>query len=102
MMLLLILPLLLMQMRMRALFPNGDGDDAAAASIMMGMRMSMLFPNGDGPNLQNHGSIVSRRPALPFVQLSGKKDERLHGSAASLPLSHLPGWSTHHAIPNCT
>ena len=82
------------------LFPNGDGDNAASAGIMM--RMSALFPNGDGPNLQNHGSIVSRRPALPFVQLSGKKDERLHGSPASVPVSHLPGWSTHHTIPNCT
>ena len=64
---------------------------------MMMMRMSVLFPNGwlsKGPNLQNHGSIVSQRP---FVQLSGKKDERLHGSAPSVPLSHLPGWS--HNIP---
>ena len=70
--------------------------------MMMMMRMSVLFPNGwlsKGPNLQNHGSIVSQRP---FVQLSGKKDERLHGSAPSVPLSHLPGWSTQHTIPNCT
>ncbi len=45
------------------------------------------------PNPQNHGSIVSRRPSLPFVQVSGKKDERLHGSAAHIPVFHLPGWS---------
>ena len=59
------------------------------------------FQMVDGQTFRITGPSSAAAVLLPFVQLSGKKDERLHGSAASVPLSHLPGWSYTcvHTIP---